>query len=71
MPLSTVREQLHLPHAGSSGLAEAGMPRHGRPLASSGIADPSAAGSRQEALPEVLRHKPIHYRVYAAAMRPD
>lgn len=57
-----------LPHAGCSGLAEAGVPCYGRSVASSGAANPpSAAGSRQKALPEVLRHKPVNYRVYAAA----
>jgi len=60
---------LHLPHAGGSRLAEAGVPRHGRPVASFGTADPPpTAGSRQETLPEVFRHEPVHYGVYAAAM---
>lgn len=57
-----------LPHAGASGLAETGMPRYGWPVASSRAANPSAAGSRQEALSEVLGHKSVNYRVYTAAM---
>lgn len=56
-----------IPHAGGSGLAETRIPRYGCPVASSGTAPP-AAGGRQEVLPEVLRHKPVNYRVYTAAM---
>lgn len=67
--IDTYNKQRHdIPHAGTSGLAETGMPRYGWSVASSGAANPSAAGSRQEALPEVLGHKPVNYRVYTTAM---
>jgi len=58
----------NIPHAGASGLAETGMPRYGWPVASSRAANPSTAGSWQEALPEVLGHKSVNYRIYTAAI---
>lgn len=57
-----------VPDAGGSGLTEAGVPLHRRSVASFRAADPpTAAGCRQEAFSEVLRHKPVNDRVYAAA----
>lgn len=70
VPASHIHIMSHdIPHAGASGLAETWVPRHRCSVASSGTANPpSAAGSRQEVFSEVLRHKPVNYRVYTTAM---
>lgn len=68
--IRATREFIRVPDAGGPCLAEAGVPLHRCPVASSRAADPPAtAGCGQEALPEVLRHESVNDRIYAAGMQ--